>query len=153
MGASVPSTGFSECSARLLSQRLVSWQPSWPITFIAARDDCRLSVTSEAGRPSRFSRTLKELKRSPAIPPFRDNTLYHFAFVIHSAPSRMGLPVDPDTHLIKMPAPQRIASMMNTACPDLRGTQWANAVPPVPHGLMAEVDAALTQEIFDLSQR
>ena len=50
-------------------------------------------------------------------------------------------------------APQRIASMRNTAFPDLRGTQWANAGPPVPHGLMADVDASLTQEIFDLSQR
>ena len=63
----------------------------------------------------------------------------------------MGLPVDPDTHLIKMPAPQRIESMMNTAFPDLRGKQWTKAVPPVPHGLMADVDAALTQKIFDLS--
>ena len=62
----------------------------------------------------------------------------------------MGLPVDPDTHLIKMPAPQRIESMMNTAFPDLRGKQWTKAVPPVPHGLMADVDAALTQKIFDL---
>ena len=42
---------------------------------------------------------------------------------------------------------------MNTAFPDLRGKQWARAVPPVPHGLMADVDAALKQEIFDLSQR
>ena len=50
-------------------------------------------------------------------------------------------------------APQRIESMMNTAFPDLRGTQWTKAVPPVPHGLMADVDAALTQKIFDLSQR
>ena len=63
----------------------------------------------------------------------------------------MGLPVDPDKHLIKMPAPQRIESMMNTAFPNLRGTQWTKAVPPVPHGLMADVDAALTQKIFDLS--
>ena len=43
--------------------------------------------------------------------------------------------------------------MMNTAVPDLRGKHWTKAVPPVPHGLMADVDAALTQKIFDLSQR
>ena len=42
---------------------------------------------------------------------------------------------------------------MNTALPDLRGKNWAKAVPPVPHGLMADVDAALEQEILDLSQR
>ena len=43
--------------------------------------------------------------------------------------------------------------MMNTAFPDLRGKHWTKAVPPGPHGLMADVDAALTQKIFDLSQR
>ena len=90
-------------------------------------------------------RPRQALTRRPAIPPLRDNTLYHFAGVIHSAPSIMGRPVDPDTHLIKRPAPQRIASMMHTAFPDLRGKHWTNAVPPVPHGLMADVDAALTQ--------
>ena len=42
---------------------------------------------------------------------------------------------------------------MNTACPDLRGKQRTKAVPPIPHGLMADLDAALEQEIFDLSQR
>ena len=42
---------------------------------------------------------------------------------------------------------------MTTAFPDLRGNQWTNAVPPVPHGLMADGDAALTQTIFALSQR
>ena len=42
---------------------------------------------------------------------------------------------------------------MNTAFPDLRGKHWTKAVSPVPHGLMADVDAALTQKIFDLSQR
>ena len=42
---------------------------------------------------------------------------------------------------------------MTTAFPDLRGNHWTNAVPPVPHGLMADVAAALTQTIFALSQR
>ena len=34
-----------------------------------------------------------------------------------------------------------------------RSSFWTVRVPPVPHGLMADVDAALTQKIFDLSQR
>ena len=65
----------------------------------------------------------------------------------------MCLTVDADEHLIKMPAPQRIGSMANTAFPDLGGKQRTKAVLPVPHGLMANVDAALEQKIFDLSQR
>ena len=65
----------------------------------------------------------------------------------------MGRPVDPDTHRIKRPTPQRLGPMMHTAVPDLRGQHWTKAVPPVPHGLMADVEAALTQTIFALSQR
>ena len=43
--------------------------------------------------------------------------------------------------------------MTNTAFPDLGCKQRTKAVPPVPHGLMADVDSALEQKIFDLSQR
>ena len=43
--------------------------------------------------------------------------------------------------------------MINTAFPDLRGKKRAETVLPVPHGLMAEVDAALKQEILEVSQR
>ena len=43
--------------------------------------------------------------------------------------------------------------MTNTAFPDLGGKQRTKAVPPVPHGLMANVDALFEQKIFDLSQR
>ncbi len=64
----------------------------------------------------------------------------------------MCLAVDADEHLIKMPAPQRIGSMTNAAFPDLGGKQRTKAVPPVPHGLMAKVDAPFEQKIFDLSQ-
>ena len=42
---------------------------------------------------------------------------------------------------------------MNTAFPDLGGKQRAKTVPPVPYGFMANVYAALKQEIFNLSQR
>ena len=43
--------GWCEFSARWLSQRLVSWRSSLPITFIAARYDGSLCVTIEADRP------------------------------------------------------------------------------------------------------
>ena len=42
---------------------------------------------------------------------------------------------------------------MNTAFPDLGGKQRAKAVPPVPYGFMADVDAPFEQNIFDLTQR
>ena len=42
---------------------------------------------------------------------------------------------------------------MNVVFPDLRGKQRTKAVPPIPHGLIADLDATLEQEVFDLSQR
>ena len=41
---------------------------------------------------------------------------------------------------------------MNAALPDLRGKYWTEPVPPQPYGLMADVDTALEQHIFDLPQ-
>ena len=65
----------------------------------------------------------------------------------------MYLAVDPDKHLIKMPAPVRIGSMMNAACPELGCKQRTKAVPPVPHRLITNVDATFEQNVFDLAQR
>ena len=65
----------------------------------------------------------------------------------------MCLAVDADKYLIKMPAPIRPVAPVYPPLPDLGGKQRAKAVPPVPYGLMADVDATLEQEIFDLSQR
>ena len=64
----------------------------------------------------------------------------------------MRLAVDPDKHLIKMPAPLRIESMMNTAFPDLGSKQWAKAVPPVPHRFVRDIDASFVEQVLDLSQ-
>ena len=41
---------------------------------------------------------------------------------------------------------------MNAALQDLGSKQWAKAVPPVPHGLLEDVDTSFEQKIFDLSQ-
>ena len=89
----------------------------------------------------------------PAIPPFRGKNLKHFAFVVNRAPQIAGLPVDPHEHLIKVPAPVRIPMTLNPALADLGCKQRTEAVPPVPHGLVADVDATLRQQVFDLPQR
>jgi hypothetical protein len=36
---------------------------------------------------------------------------------------------------------------------DLGGEHRAEAVPPKPHGFMADLDAALTQEVLDVPKR
>ncbi len=42
--------------------------------------------------------------------------------------------------------------MMNAPLPDLRGEHRTKPVPPKPHGFMADIDTALEQQIFYLSQ-
>ena len=39
---------------------------------------------------------------------------------------------------------------MHTPPPDLRGEHWTEPVPPEPHRLVADVDAAFEQQVFDL---
>ncbi len=43
--------------------------------------------------------------------------------------------------------------MMNAPLSDLRGEHRTEPVPPEPHGFGADIDTALEQQIFDLSQR
>jgi len=43
--------------------------------------------------------------------------------------------------------------MMNATFSDLRGEHRAEPVPPETHGFVADVDAALEQQILYLSQR
>ena len=42
---------------------------------------------------------------------------------------------------------------MNPTLADLGGKHWAEPVPPKPHRLVANIDATLEQQIFDLTQR
>ena len=72
--------------------------------------------------------------------------------MIHGAPEVMRLPVDPDEHFIQVPAPVRIRPVMNAPFPDLRGEYRAEPVPPKTHRLVADVDATLEQQIFNLPQ-
>ena len=105
------------------------------------------------GRTIAFHRTPQKLQRSLAIPPFRGKNFQHFPFVINSPPQIMHLPVDTDKHLVQVPAPVRIRMASNPGLPDLGGKHRTKPVPLEPHRFMAEVDAALEQQILDLPQR
>ena len=56
-------------------------------------------------------------------------------------------------HFIEMLSPVRIGQLMNAAFPYLRGEHRTEPVPPELHRLMADIDAALAKNIFDLAQR
>ena len=106
----------------------------------------RKPVRDDRSRPAiTLHRAFQKPECSPAIPPFRCKNLKHFPFVVNRTPQIVGLPVDPYEHLIKVPAPVRIPMTMNPALADLRGKQRTEPVPPVPHGLVADVDATLNR--------
>jgi len=82
----------------------------------------------------------------------REN-LEHLAFVITRTPQIVRLAIDPDEHLVEVPAPSRIRSMMNASLPDLRGKHWTEPISPVPDRLVADVTTTFEKQIFDLPQR
>ena len=101
-----------------------------------------------------LQRPLDELERRGPAPILGDEGFQHLALVVDSPPEIAHLAVDLHVDLVKMPAPVGVGAHVLDPLPaDLAGEHRAEAVPPEPHGLMADVDAALEQEILDVAQR
>jgi hypothetical protein len=97
-------------------------------------------------------RSFENLQGCRAIPALCRKYFEHFAFVIDRASQVMCLTVDPDKHLVQIPSPLRIRSMVHTPPPFLRSEHRAEPVPPKAYRLVADIDATLEQQIFDLPQ-
>jgi hypothetical protein len=98
-------------------------------------------------------RTFQKPERGLAIPPPAGKNLEDLAFVIHGAPQVMRLAADPDERFIQMLSPLGMTSMLlNSPLPDLCSEHRTEPVPPEPHCFVADIDAPLEQEIFDLPQ-
>ncbi len=107
-----------------------------------------------------FSATLALQRLAPEaqslrfIAGFGDKALQHLALVIHGAPEVMHLAVDLHVDLIEMPPPVPEAfHPADPLAPDIGSEHRAEPVPPQPHGLVADIDAAFEQEVFDVPQR
>src|SRR5665648_8440 len=98
-------------------------------------------------------RALQESQRSPAIPALRHEDLKHLTFVIYRTPEIMHLSIDPDEHLVQVPAPWRKRPMMKASFSDRGRKHRTEPVPPGPNRLVADVDAPLEQNILNLPQR
>jgi hypothetical protein len=73
--------------------------------------------------------------------------------MIDRSPEIDHLPVDPDVLLVEVPLPvSKPAHSADPLTPDVSSEKWPEAVPPLPHSLMANIDAALEQEILDVPQ-
>lgn len=66
----------------------------------------------------------------------------------------MSFTIDPHKNLIQVPAPLNPVLMTGRSLlPDLGCENGPEPVPPETNGLMADVDATLMQQVFNLSQR
>jgi hypothetical protein len=66
----------------------------------------------------------------------------------------MRLAVDFRENLVQVPSPVRVcAHPADPPFPDLRGEQRAKSVPPEPHRFVADVDAALVQQVLNIAKR
>ena len=71
-----------------------------------------------------------------------DVTLEDLAFLADCAPKVDHLAIQLLVHLIKVPAPLPKASHpADTRPPDIASEQWPETAPPMPNGLMVQVDS------------
>ena len=74
--------------------------------------------------------------------------------MIHGTPEIMHLAVDLQIDLIKVPA--SMSYTLHSVFPltaDIPSEHRPEPVPPKPYCLMAKIDAALKQQVFDIAQR
>lgn len=87
------------------------------------------------------------------VSPPGDVALEHLAFMIDRSPEVGHLAIELHVHLVGMPFPLLRAShaaqeLAANVCSNERTERFA----PVPHRLMADVDAGLEQQVLDTSQ-
>ena len=98
-------------------------------------------------------RPLQKRQCSLAISVLRGKNLKHLAFVIHRPPQIMHLTIDLHEDLVQVPAPLRQGPQRSRSLlPDLCGKHRTEPIPPEPHRLVADINTALMEQIFDLSQ-
>ena len=77
-----------------------------------------------------------------------------FAFVIDGPPEGVGDTVDLYENRIQMPPPAgQGPHSRDPFAADLGGEHRAEAVPPEPHGFMADLDASLVQQVLGVAKR
>ena len=75
-----------------------------------------------------------------------------FAFMIDRPPEIVLYTVDFDENLVEMPAAMpESAHGLNPISANFGAENWAEAIPPVADRLMGDVDAALMEQVLDVS--
>ena len=73
--------------------------------------------------------------------------------MVDGAPKIVGLASNLYENFIDMPAPNRIAALLEAAFSYFRREQGTKTVPPMAHTFMAYIDATLVQQVFDIAKQ
>ncbi len=110
-------------------------------------------MTMARGHPWRFIALFDEFQRRSLVTRGGDEGFQHLALVIDGAPQVAHLAVDFHVDLVEMPTPRGVgAHVLNAPPADLGGKHRTEPVPPEPRRLVADVDAALEQQVLDVTQ-
>ena len=83
-----------------------------------------------------------------------DVAFQHLTLVIKRPPKGMRLAVDLYENLVQVPSTIRVRThLLDTFTADFCGGHWAKSILPVPHRFVADVDAALVQQVLDIAER
>ena len=95
-----------------------------------------------------------ELQRGRLVPFLGDEGLQRFALVVHGAPEIAHLAVDANVDLIQVQALLGVlAHGLDPLLADLGGEHGPEPPPPEAYRLVANVDPALVQKVFHVSER
>ena len=72
--------------------------------------------------------------------------------MIYSTPKVVPFTVDLHEHLVQVPAPFARLHAGNSAFSDLRREHWTEPMPPIPDCFVTDIDAALVQQILNISK-
>src|SRR3954447_22819850 len=100
-----------------------------------------------------FERLLHELQRCDLVAVLGDEALEDLTFVVDRTPQVAHLAVHLHVHLVEVPTP--LAEPTHAAHPlpaDVTCKQRTEPVPPIAYCLMADVDAALGEQILDVPE-
>ena len=97
------------------------------------------------GLPWRFNRLLNKFERSSLVPGLAGKGFQHFSFVIDRTPEIVHLAVILHADLVEVPSPVHMSPHpIDTLLGDLGGEHRTKSVPPQPHRLVTNVDAAFS---------
>jgi hypothetical protein len=101
--------------------------------------------------PHRF---LDEFQRRCLVTGLGDVGFQHLALVVDCPLEVKHLAIEFDVDLVEMPSPMgELTHLLHPPAADLAGENRAEPVAPQPHRLVADVDAALEQQVLHVAQR